>query len=122
MPDDPLTLFRLDGKVAVVTGGARGIGRATAATLAAAGAAVALLDRDGEAAEPAARALGNAVSAHAVDVGDEAAVEAGVGAGAKGHGGSRVLVHGGGVGMRPTPRRPPPPGCGKGVAVTTCRR
>lgn len=100
MPDDPLTLFRLDGKVAVVTGGARGIGRATAATLVAAGAAVALLDRDGEAAEPAARALGNAVSAHAVDVGDEAAVEAAIAAVAKRHGGIDVLVNGAGIGLR----------------------
>ena len=100
MPDDPLTLFRLDGKVAVVTGGARGIGRATAATLVAAGAAVALLDRDGEAAEPAARALGNAASAHAVDVGDEASVEAAMAAVAKRHGGIDVLVNGAGISLR----------------------
>jgi NAD(P)-dependent dehydrogenase (short-subunit alcohol dehydrogenase family) len=100
MPDDPLTLFRLDGKVAVVTGGARGIGRATAATLVAAGASVALLDRDGEAAEPAARALGNAASAYAVDVGDEASVEAAMAAVVKRHGGMDVLVNGAGISLR----------------------
>jgi 3-oxoacyl-[acyl-carrier protein] reductase len=37
---DPLAAFKLDGRVAVVTGAASGIGRATAVVLAAAGAAV----------------------------------------------------------------------------------
>ena len=42
-------LFSLDGKVAVVTGASRGIGRSVALALANAGAAVALLGRDAQA-------------------------------------------------------------------------
>jgi 3alpha(or 20beta)-hydroxysteroid dehydrogenase len=44
MSHDPLASFRLDGKVALVTGGARGIGAACARTLGAAGAAVLVTD------------------------------------------------------------------------------
>jgi 3alpha(or 20beta)-hydroxysteroid dehydrogenase len=44
MRQDPLAAFRLDGKVALVTGGARGIGASCARTLGAAGAAVLVTD------------------------------------------------------------------------------
>jgi NAD(P)-dependent dehydrogenase (short-subunit alcohol dehydrogenase family) len=44
MSHDPLASFRLDRKVALVTGGARGIGAACARTLGAAGAAVLVTD------------------------------------------------------------------------------
>jgi len=50
--------FRLDGKSAVVTGGAKGIGRAIARTIAAHGARVAILDIDQSGAEDAAREIG----------------------------------------------------------------
>jgi NAD(P)-dependent dehydrogenase (short-subunit alcohol dehydrogenase family) len=49
---------RLEGKIAVVTGGAAGLGRAIAARLAAEGATVAVADVDGVRAEQAARELG----------------------------------------------------------------
>lgn len=57
--------FRLDGKVAIVTGAAAGIGRAIAETFAAAGAAVVVSDLDRARAEEAAAAIrdagGNAI-------------------------------------------------------------
>ncbi len=53
----PLSLFDLTGRVAVVTGGSRGIGRAVAEGLAAAGADVVLASRKLEACEQAAREI-----------------------------------------------------------------
>ena len=75
--------FRLDGRKAVVTGGARGIGRAIAYVLAGAGAIVTIADRDLSAAESTATAitgLGGDATSLALDVTDVAAVEAAAGA------------------------------------------
>ena len=65
---------RFEGQTAVITGGARGIGRAVAERLLAEGACVAIWDLKG-AAEAAAE-LGDAARGFSVDVSDEASVEA----------------------------------------------
>jgi NAD(P)-dependent dehydrogenase (short-subunit alcohol dehydrogenase family) len=73
-------LFTLTDKVAVVTGGASGIGAGIAAVLAEAGATVVIADRDREAAEREATALTDAglkAAATAVDVADENSVVTG---------------------------------------------
>ncbi len=80
----------LAGRVAVVTGGAGGIGAATAAVFAEAGAEVVLLDRDGEGAERVARELGGL--GLACDVTDPAAVRAAYDRACETHGGIDILV------------------------------
>jgi 2-dehydro-3-deoxy-L-rhamnonate dehydrogenase (NAD+) len=62
------------GRHAVVTGGATGLGYAIAQRLLASGGSVTLWDRDGEAASRAAAALGAKASAVAVDVAQEESV------------------------------------------------
>ncbi len=71
---DRLSGFRIDGKVALVTGGASGIGFATSSLFADAGARVFVLDRDGKAADEAAAKIGGGAAARALDVADEAAI------------------------------------------------
>ena len=65
----------LDGRRAVVTGGAQGIGRAIAERLLASGAAVTLWDRDAEELAAARQALGAEVGGVVVDVADPDSVE-----------------------------------------------
>ena len=66
----------LKGNVAIVTGAARGIGRAVATSLAEAGAAVCVADRDGAGAERAAAELGGDALAVTVDISDRTQVDA----------------------------------------------
>ena len=64
-----------DGRTAVVTGGAAGIGYAVAERLVASGARVALWDRDAKALAVAKASLGEGAVTRALDVSDAAAVE-----------------------------------------------
>ncbi len=62
-------------KVALVTGGGRGFGKAFGFALAEKGATVFLIDRDGAAAENAAAEIGDSASGLAADVTDEARIK-----------------------------------------------
>ena len=62
---------RFDGRVAFVTGGARGIGRATVERLASEGARVAFCDVDADVGEQTATEIGDTVRFYAGDVADE---------------------------------------------------
>jgi NAD(P)-dependent dehydrogenase (short-subunit alcohol dehydrogenase family) len=89
-----------DGRVALVTGGASGIGRASALRLARDGAAVAVLDRDGDGARVVAEEVGG--RAYEVDVRDGDTVRAAVDAVVSDFGGLAILVNNAGVGdLRP---------------------
>lgn len=66
----------LNGRLAVITGGAQGIGYATAQRFVESGARVILWDRDGAAAEQAAARLGEAASSRQVELGIDAEIEA----------------------------------------------
>jgi len=82
-----------DGMVALVTGGASGIGAATAGLLAERGARVAVLDLDPDAADARHLRL-------ACDVGDRAAVDEAVGRVAADLGGLDVVVNNAGIGAQ----------------------
>jgi 2-hydroxycyclohexanecarboxyl-CoA dehydrogenase len=68
-------MTNLDGKVAIVTGAAGGIGTAIATALTDAGAAVALWDMDGAKANDIALALGDHAAAIGVDITERGSVE-----------------------------------------------
>lgn len=90
----------LDGRAAVVTGGASGIGRATAIALAREGARVAVFDRDANGARVVAAEVGG--SAYEIDVRDGALVTAAMQDAASAMGGVHVLVNNAGTGdLRP---------------------
>jgi NAD(P)-dependent dehydrogenase (short-subunit alcohol dehydrogenase family) len=82
-----------DGMVALVTGGASGIGAATAGLLAERGARVAVLDLDPDAADPRHLRL-------ACDVGDRVEVDRAVGRAAADLGGLDVVVNNAGIGAQ----------------------
>src|SRR5260370_37944793 len=99
----PLAAFRLDGEVALVTGGASGIGRAIALAFARVGARVAVLDRDAEAgAEVAAEITASAgkAEAHALDVTDAPEVDRIFADIFEHHGRLDVLVNSAGIAIR----------------------
>lgn len=86
--------FRLENRVALVTGGASGIGEATCRALAAAGAEVIVADLNGEAARKLAAELGRS-RAMPLDISNEAAVETALGGLER----LDVLVNNAGIGL-----------------------
>jgi 3alpha(or 20beta)-hydroxysteroid dehydrogenase len=89
---------RLEGKVALVTGGARGQGEAEARLFAAEGADVVVADVRVDAGEALAAELGPAVAFIRLDVSDEVAWEAAVATTVERFGGLHVLINNAGIG------------------------
>lgn len=99
--ESPLLPFRVDGKVALITGGAQGIGLATARLLAAMGCRVILADLDGSAADQAAESFSAGLARGlALDVASEASVTAAFGTIAAHEGQLDILVNNAGRAIR----------------------
>ncbi|MEA5522222.1 SDR family oxidoreductase [Limnoraphis robusta CCNP1315] len=94
---DPFADFRMDGHVAIVTGGAQNIGEAIARTFSGAGARVMIADLDGDKAKAAAAAIARDTGREAMGIGcdvtKEADITACVAATAKAFGGVSTLVN-----------------------------
>ena len=88
---------RFEGRVAIVTGGAAGIGQAIAKAFAAEGAHVVIADREIDAAAATARPLGKRASAFQVDVTRESQVQAMVHDTRARHGRIDILVNNAGI-------------------------
>ncbi len=92
---------QLDGRMAIVTGAATGLGRGIAMLYAAEGANVAVLDRNGPGAEAVAaviRATGRQSLSFQVDVGNETEVQSAIAAVVDGLGPPAILVNNAGIG------------------------
>jgi NAD(P)-dependent dehydrogenase (short-subunit alcohol dehydrogenase family) len=100
MPQSTRNAFGLEGRVCVVTGGASGIGRATALALSNEGASVAVLDRDQPGARETVGLLPGPGLALACDVSDQASVESACAAVQARFGDAQILVNNAGM-IRP---------------------
>jgi NAD(P)-dependent dehydrogenase (short-subunit alcohol dehydrogenase family) len=98
-----LSRFALDGKIAIVTGGASGIGRAAVHHLSSAGATVCIIDRNADRCSDLVESIagaGRKAVSFTVDVTDEATMEATFDSIAKELGGIDVLVNNAGMAIR----------------------
>jgi NAD(P)-dependent dehydrogenase (short-subunit alcohol dehydrogenase family) len=91
--------LNIEGKVALVTGGASGLGLATVQELVRAGASVVIIDLASSDGETVAKELGEKTLFRAADVTDEAEVGAAVEAGTEAFGGLHIVVNCAGVGF-----------------------
>lgn len=101
MHSDHLPSFSVAGRVALVTGASRGIGRGLVDALAAAGATVAITARnlaDADAAAAEVAASGGAASAHALDVNDVESIRTAIDQVVARHGHLDILVANAGLG------------------------
>ena len=87
----------LKSRVAVVTGGAQGFGRACVERFVASGAKCAIWDRDTALAEKTAKEVGGGTTVHGCDVTDLAAIEAARDATLKAHGRIDILINNAGI-------------------------
>src|SRR5690348_11311525 len=93
-----MTAEELAGKVAIVTGGAGGIGRATAELLVAEGANVVIADLDDDAGNALAAQLGHAAAFNHTDVSDAEQVQALVDFAVERFGGLDIMFNNAGIG------------------------
>lgn len=96
-------MFELRGQVAIVTGAGAGIGTVIGKRLAEAGARVAVIDRDAEAAQQGASEIGHGAFAVTLDITDPTAVERGIAEVLAKAGGLHILVNNAGLAGKAAP-------------------